>query len=168
MEGVDDDADGLGGMRLGQRERLTQRGDHSAVGAVHRVQRLQRQSDLPVGRVRHQLGQPLCKPGPGADQVAVRHTARHHHQLGRAERGSLVDGATVVVQRRGRVVASGEKTAAAQAGHAKTIVPHYLCGFIGADLIDPVAPQPDGRQAGRGGGLDSVGQRPSLRRRGIQ
>jgi hypothetical protein len=38
----------------------------------------------------------------------------------------------------------------------RRVVPHYLCRFVGADLINPVAPQPDGRRAGRSGGLGKV------------
>ena len=95
VEGVDDHADGRRRVRRGQVQGLPQGGDHGAVGGVHRVQRLQHQPDAVLGRVRHQLGDPVGHPLAGGHEilVAVRQAADDHDQLAGAEGGRLDDGA---------------------------------------------------------------------------
>ncbi len=71
MERVDDDADRLGRVLLGDVQRLAQRGEDATVGAVDRMHRLQRELDAAFQCVRHQLGDPVRDPLPGSGQVTV-------------------------------------------------------------------------------------------------
>jgi hypothetical protein len=124
VEGVDDDADGRSWIRLGDVERLTERGDHTAVGGVDRVHRLDGQHHPGRRGVVDECPDDVCGSVAGAEKIpvtiwqATRDEDQHRCGAGgtcRDERGRLLDRAAVLVQGRPvrRGVRGGEEAAAA-------------------------------------------------------
>jgi hypothetical protein len=91
---------------LGNVESLGERVHGRAVGAVHRMQRLQRQRQFGGASVGQKLGEAVLDLSAGADNVLGGHRARpgvlrqsagDDDQGGRAKRRGLVDIASIVV-----------------------------------------------------------------------
>ena len=84
VEGVDDDPD-LGGRELlGDVQRLTEGGDHTAVGGVDRVHRLDAEPDPAlsgVGTRSAAIASTARARAPGKVAVAVGQAARHQHRV---------------------------------------------------------------------------------------
>ena len=126
-----------------QIERLLDGVEAGAVVGVHRMQRLQRQTNLRSARVFAKPGRALRDLRAGKRQIARarRKRADDHHETGRAQRRRLIYGAAIVRERRlkSRSVARGKISGAAIAGHLQSRVANLArdCGDVPPFEIAP-------------------------------
>ena len=155
---------------IAQRVRLCERVDAGAIRRVHRVQRLDRERHAGSLRVQEQLADAVANHFARALQI-LRHdfavapfwkTADDEHEAARAERGGLVDGATIVVACRAAIFAigGGKHAAAAKPGDRQARVANALRRFLETRGGNLVAPRRDAANPVSRATRDDFGQRP--------
>src|SRR5258708_9203347 len=162
---VDVDAE-PGAERVAEIVGLGQRVDASAVGGVHRVERLDGQLHAGLSRVRQQRGDAVADDPAGAGDVARAggEAADDEHQALRADRRRLLDGAAVVVA---CAVARAEHAAAAEAGDGHAVIGEDARRLGNAAFGEAIAPWRDGADAVTRQRLDGLAQRQRLQRRRV-
>ncbi len=135
------------------------------------MQRLDRERHARLPRVRQKRVQRLAHLHARAGDVAraFRQAADHEHEALRADRGRLVDGAAVVVERgaAGGFVGGREHAAAAEPGDGHAVGADELARALGAARLHDVAPGRDRRHANARAALNQLLQRPRLHRHRI-
>src|SRR5712671_4367064 len=155
---------------VAQVERLGERVHAGPVGAVHRMQRLDRERDARRTRVIEHSADPVPHYRSRAREVlrARKESADHEHQAPCLEGRGIVDRAQVVVYRglARPAVRAREHPSAAQPGHGEAVVANRSGRFLRAHLGELIAPGRYAPDAVAGAALDHAAQVPLFPQRG--